>query len=140
MEPRNLVFEDIQLGDSVSFEKTWSERDMEAYIALSGDAGLIHSDDAYARTTQFGKKIVHGMLVGSSCSAFVGMYLPGGRNHCLKMVLVFKKPVYSGDHLTVTGTIVAKSVATRMLDVDIKITRDDDVVLTCLATVQMRMH
>ena len=56
-----------------------------------------------------GDKIVYGMVQASFLSTLVGVYLPG--KYCLFETvdaLYFKKPVYIGDVLTVSGKVIGK--------------------------------
>ena len=53
------------------------------YAESSGDLNPIHLDSAYATTTQFGKRIAHGMLIISFVSDF--MY----KNFREKWIIVF---------------------------------------------------
>jgi 3-hydroxybutyryl-CoA dehydratase len=94
-------------------------------------------DNTYASTTQFGKRLVHGMLVGSLCSQLVGMYIPGRKCLYLKQQLVFKQPVFIGDTVVATGIVVSKSKSTRMLTISIKIRKNDSIVLEGEALVQV---
>lgn len=123
MKARDLHLEDIAVGDTASFERTIRESDIAAFAQLSGDHNPLHTDVAYAAGTSFGRPIVHGMLLGALCSTLVGMYMPGKRCLYLGQSLRFKKPVYAGDTVTVTGTVQAKSAVTRVLSIAVSICR-----------------
>lgn len=137
MEARDLRLEDIAVGDTASFERTIQESDTAVFIQLSGDHNPLHTDAAYAEQTSFGRPIVHGMLLGALCSTLVGMYLPGKRCLYLSQSLRFKKPVYAGDTITVTGTVQSKSVATRVLTIGISLCRGVEEVVAGEAQVQV---
>jgi len=125
MEPADLSFEDIIVGQHASFERTFTEADVRLFAQLSGDENPLHLDKAYAARTRFKKPLVHGMLVGSLCSALVGMYLPGRRCLYLRQTLSFKHPIFIGETLLVTGTVTKKITSTRMLSLAISITCGD---------------
>ncbi len=137
MIPADLSFEDIAVGMSTSFSRTISTEDVESFAKLSGDYNPLHIDDAYAKTTKFGKRVVHGMLLGALCSQLVGMHLPGKRCLYLQQTLSFKKPVFVGDMVSVQGVVEAKSPATKVLDIAISIMRDTEEVASGLAKVQV---
>lgn len=137
MEARDLVMEDIHIGDSSSFDRLWTEEDVNTFAKLSGDMNPLHMEDEYAQTTQFGGRLVHGMLVASLCSTLVGMYIPGKRCLYLSQTLSFKKPVFIGDTVTVTGVVVAKSVATKILSLAISIRKGEEEVVEGEARVQV---
>jgi acyl dehydratase len=58
-------------------QRTFAAEDVAAFAAISGDFSPLHMDDEYARGTEFGGRVVHGLLVGSLFSQLVGMHLPG---------------------------------------------------------------
>jgi acyl dehydratase len=134
---RDLSIDQIHVGDSASFERSFSESDVAQFASLSGDSNPLHTDSEYASTTHFKEKIVHGMLVGSLCSALVGMYLPGRRCLYLTQTLSFKKPVYIGDNLLITGVVKSVSISTKVLHITITITNKGVEVLSGVAVVQV---
>ena len=115
------TFDSLQVGETASFERTVSESDFDAFAELSGDYNPLHMDERYATETPFGSRILHGMFLGSMVSRLVGMHLPGKRALLLKESLEFKKPVRAGDVITVSGTLVSKSEATRIIGIDVYI-------------------
>ena len=53
-----------EVGDALpELEKTTSQEQVQAYAEAASDFNPIHIDDEYARTTQFGRRICHGMLI-----------------------------------------------------------------------------
>jgi len=66
-----------QKGAGASITKKISAEDVETFANLTGDKNPVHLDEAYARSTRFGKRIAHGMLGASLISTVLGMYLPG---------------------------------------------------------------
>lgn len=137
MDARDFAFEDVAAGDTASFSRAVSAEDVRVFAQISGDMNPLHMDPVYAETTSFKRPVVHGMLLGSFCSALVGMYLPGRRCLYLSQTLAFKKPVYVGDVLIVRGIVTAKSVSTRILTITISIARGVEEVVTGVATVQV---
>jgi 3-hydroxybutyryl-CoA dehydratase len=137
MGMRSLTFAEITVGDTFSFEKSWSKEDVLRFSKLSGDENPLHVDESYAATTSFGKCLVHGMLVASSCSELVGMYLPGKYCLFLKQIVSFKHPVFIDDALQVKGTVIFKSEATNIIRISILITKNTVTVLEGESMVQL---
>jgi len=135
--PKDLTLNMIKVGDTASFERAFSDDDVRTFARLSGDENPLHLDDTYAKTTKFGRRIVHGMLLGGLCSALVGMYLPGKRCLYLGQTLTFKKPVFIGDLVTVSGTVVSISASTRIVEIEISMRTKDGEVASGTATVQV---
>lgn len=134
---RDAAFEELALGDQACFGRQWSDADVAAFARLSGDFHPLHVDEAFARDSLFERRIVHGMLVGSLCSTLIGMHLPGKRGLFLEQSLKFLLPVFIGDTVKITGTIVERDERTQVLAIAILITRDAAPVLEGLARVQV---
>ena len=137
MKSEDRTFEEISVGSTAEFERTFSERDVAAFAKLSGDNNPLHMDESYAKTTPFRGRVVHGMLVASLTSTLLGMHLPGRRCLYLGEKLSFKKPVFIEDRLTIQGEVIHKSVSMRTLTIAITIRRDDEVVVSGEALAQV---
>ena len=74
---KELMYDDIQIGDTDSFTKTISEYDIVQFARLTGDFNPVHLDSEYAKQTPFKERIAHGILSGSIISTVLGMRLPG---------------------------------------------------------------
>ncbi|MFA5006749.1 MAG: MaoC family dehydratase [Candidatus Izemoplasmatales bacterium] len=99
------TIETLRVGDTASLSKSFTEADVAGFAAVSGDHNPAHMDEAYAKDTVFGARIVHGMLVGSLFSAILGTELPGLGSIYTHQTLKFTKPVYLGDAVTATVTV-----------------------------------
>lgn len=97
----------IQIGDSASRTQVIRAEDVDLFARLSGDTNPIHLDDAYAATTQFGRRIAHGMLSVSVISAILGNDMPGQGTVYLGQDVKFKAPVYVGDTITASVECIA---------------------------------
>ena len=93
--------EDLSVGDMAERTLVISEADVLGFAAVSGDRNPVHLDEAYAETTPFRGRIVHGMLSAAYISALLGTELPGPGAIYLSQTLNFKRPVRIGDTLTV---------------------------------------
>lgn len=113
--------EDIRVGMAESFSVTVTGAMLEGFHALSGDSNPLHTDDEYARARGFQSRVVFGMLCASLFSTLAGVYLPGERCLLHELQTKFKKPVFVGDTLTVSGTVSEKSEALRRITVKARI-------------------
>ena len=58
-----LFFEDFEIGQEfTSAARTITETDVVMFAALTGDYNSLHTDVEYAKTTQFGQRLAHGLL------------------------------------------------------------------------------
>lgn len=104
----NIVYEDLQIGQTASQIRTLTNTDIQAFATVSGDVNPAHLDAEYAAQTLFHGVIAHGMWGGALISTILGTRLPGPGTIYLEQNLHFVKPVRIGDTLTVSATVVAK--------------------------------
>lgn len=97
-----MRIDDFYVGQSASLKKTFDSDEVALFAALSLDKNPIHLDEGYAEKSMFGRRIVHGFLVGSLISAVFGTKLPGEGAIYLHQEMNFRKPVYHGDEITAT--------------------------------------
>ena len=108
MQISNLVFDEISVGDTATYSRLITHREVEVFAAVSGDHNPLHLDPDYAATTDFGECIAHGMLTGALISATIAMQLPGPGAVYLGQSIQFRAPVFLGDTLTVELTVTDK--------------------------------
>lgn len=75
------------------------------FADLSGDHNPLHLDEDYAASTQFGKRIAHGMITGAFISGVLGDELSVRRIVYLGQTMKFRAPVFIGDSVTVNATV-----------------------------------
>lgn len=118
----NTPYEVLEVGQTASYSKTVSERDIQLFAEVSGDHNPVHLDAEYAATTMFKQRIAHGMFSGALISAAVACELPGPGTIYLGQQMRFTAPVKLGDTLTVRLEILEKlpkfrvRVATRVFN------------------------
>ncbi len=97
-----MRIEDFYIGQSASLTKRFGSEEVNAFAELSSDKNSIHLDEDYAEHSIFGRRIVHGFLVGSLISAVFGTKLPGEGAIYLRQEMNFRKPVFHGNIITAT--------------------------------------
>ena len=97
--------EELQIGQSDTYERIVTEKDIEDFAKISGDNNPVHLDEDFAKTTIFRGRIAHGMLAASFISTTVGTKLPGYGAIYISQNLKFKGPVRIGDKVITTATI-----------------------------------
>ena len=117
--------EEIEVGQKRKFSVKITESLVNEFAKISGDYNPLHTDEQYAKSTKFGKRVCHGMLLGSFFSKMVGMYLPGKNALYFSQTLNFKLPCFINDEVTVEGEILEKSLASRMLTIKTTIYNQD---------------
>lgn len=101
----------FEIGDSCKFTKTISESDVYMFAGITGDFSQMHMNEAFMNTTKYKTRIVHGVLtfaLGSTASTLIQTQakaeIPSVSYGYDR--LRFVKPVYFGDTVTATYTII----------------------------------
>lgn len=131
---REYTFDEIEVGLTESFTAKITTEMEDMFRAITGDENPLHKDDDYAKEVSGGKYESHvafGMLTASLYSTIAGMYLPGKYSliHSLERV-DFKKPVFVGDELTVTGTVKEKQDDLHLIILDVVIRNQNNKVVS----------
>ena len=90
---------EIQIGMTESSSHIITNQDIILFAKISGDKNPVHLDDKFAATTQFKKRIAHGLMSSSYFSALFGTRLPGRGCVYVSQNLNFKRPVYINDEV-----------------------------------------
>ena len=125
----DLTFEQIEIGLCKEFHVDITQSMVDDFAKISGDFNPIHMNEEFAKSTKFGGKIVHGMLLASFLSRMVGMYLPGKYALYASQTLEFDKPCFIGDKITISSTVKDKSESTKIIKIESTITNNKNEVL-----------
>ncbi len=96
----------MNIGDQLPrIERLIDQDQVERYAKASGDFNPVHIDHEFAKSSQFGRTIAHGMMIAASVSeimttSFRMDWLRSGR-----LKLRFRAPVYPGDAIVARGEI-----------------------------------
>lgn len=61
--PQGRYFEEFEVGQQIRTPaRTVTEADIVAFAGLSGDFNSIHTDEVFARSSAFGRRVAHGLL------------------------------------------------------------------------------
>ena len=101
-----MKFKKINLGDSFETMEKITNSMINDFAKLSGDKNPIHLNDDYAKKTPFGKRVAHGMLIGSLISKVLGMDYPGNGTIYLSQELKFISPVYIDDVIKIIVEVI----------------------------------
>jgi len=115
-------FEEIKVNDQAKLEHLLTQEDVKAFASLTGDFNPLHLDQEFAKKTLFQKPVVHGMLSAGFISTMIGMLLPGGGALWMSQTLEFLRPAFVGDKISIVAKVKQKSIATRILVLNITIT------------------
>ncbi|MHA1731083.1 MAG: MaoC family dehydratase [Promethearchaeota archaeon] len=127
-------YEEINVGDKASHTKTVTEADVVLFAGISGDFNPLHVNEEFAKTTMFGKRLVHGCFSSALISAVLGMKLPGPGALYVSQTVNFRKPTFIGDTLTAVAEVVEKFTkkegTLKFLKIKTDVVNQDGVVVT----------
>ena len=120
---RNHSFDELDVGDSASLERTLSTQDLRLFAALSGAAvadGAGAGAGAGAGTVAGADDddtalIAHGMWGSMLLASVLGTRLPGPGTTLVGQTLRFLAPLAAGDRLTVRVEVLAKQAEQRQV-------------------------
>lgn len=115
------AFEQCAVGQRYVFRRTFTEGDVSSFVGVTWDLNPFHSDEAFARASGFGRRIVPGLLTGSMLTHIGGMW----GFLATEMRFEFVAPVYIGDTVTCEVTVVEKDEARRRVTCVVRCTNQD---------------
>lgn len=125
------------INDSVTESFSFTQDEVIQFARLSGDKNPLHLDTEYAKTTIFGKPIIHGFLGGSVFSKILASNFWGEGTIYLQQDMKFLKPMYVGELYNATLTINDIKVEKNIAFISTQITTTaDDLVITGAATIK----
>jgi 3-hydroxybutyryl-CoA dehydratase len=116
-----LKISTINIGDTFSESRTIGDAEVRAFAQLSGDKNRIHLDDAYAKSTRFGGRIVHGAFLIACLSKVLGMDFPGEGAIFLSQEIHFLKPVHVGDEIRLDLKVTELDLEHRIVSIQCQI-------------------
>lgn len=129
----------INVSDYAENKHMINSQIIEKYAETVGDKNPVHLDDVFAAKTPFKKRIAHGMLIAGYISEAIGMELPGPGCIYAKQELLFTKPVYIGDEITVRIEVVGKNEEKNRVELStICYNQDEEIVIKGTAVVLPR--
>jgi 3-hydroxybutyryl-CoA dehydratase len=114
-------------------QKIFTKADVELYAKLTGDYNPVHFDEEFAKTTIFGKPIVHGPLVLTFVTTLFATDLPGPGTVYLAHDVKYMKPVYIDDVITAVLEVKEITEKNHILVSTTCTNQHNEIVLTGLA-------
>jgi len=139
-EPRAIAAADLKTGLQAEFERDVTAEDVIAFAGLSRDWNPLHSDEAYARQTNYGGRIVHGAFQVALASAMAGMYLPGREVLVGAFQCRFPAPLRYPSRVRVHGEITAWLPQPASGNLRVRIVELGSLTLTAEVQVSFTLH
>ena len=104
-------FDDFKVGDRFeSPSKTLTDAHFMFFAGMTGDAHPIHYDDEYAKTTRYGRRLAHGLMLTSMTAVGASTLSPLIEDSIvafLEQTTRFRAPVFVGDTIKPEHEVVA---------------------------------
>lgn len=114
--------EHVDIGFQKDISVQITDKMVRMFAELSGDHNPIHLDDEYAKTTKFGRRIAHGMIVGALISRSLNESLGSGGIY-LGQNIKFVNPVFIDDTVTIHIKVVALRKEKGICSVETNVTK-----------------
>ena len=133
---KGKTINEMSIGQVAYFQKTITETDVYLYAGITGDINPAHINQVEAENSMFKARIAHGMLTAGLVSAVLGVQLPGPGTIYLGQEMKFTAPVYFGDTIKATLTVLELNIEKNKAILETICTNQDGkVVLKGMATV-----
>ena len=93
------TYASIHIGEKESVTKMITDQVIRTFADVSDDRNPLHLDEEFAKTSQFGRRIAHGMISAGLLSAAQTKYFGDGAVY-VSQTMNFRKPVFVDDTLT----------------------------------------
>jgi len=118
---KQILFEEIQVGQKASFSRKISKSDIETFANLTGDFNPLHIDSSFAAEFGYPSPVAHGMLSASFISTLIGTLLPGPGSLWIGLSLEFVSPVFAGETIEIEGEVKQKSIVARLIVLETRV-------------------
>ncbi|GAB4528172.1 MAG: MaoC/PaaZ C-terminal domain-containing protein [Anaerolineae bacterium] len=108
MNTRGMYFEEFEVGmEMTSVGRTITETDVVNFAGLSGDYTQLHTDEEHAKSSLFGKRVAHGVLVLSIATGLAVRlgFIEGTALAFRELTWKFSQPVFFGDTIRVRARV-----------------------------------
>ncbi len=101
-----VTIDRMRVGDGHRKTVTMTEEMMISFTRSLGDYDSFHQDPEMAKDSYFGRIVAPGMLTASLIGFVLGTEYPGLGTIYVSQELKFVKPVYAGDRLTISVSVL----------------------------------
>jgi acyl dehydratase len=100
------------VGQTFTFRRTFTDGDVALFCGVTGDYNPYHQDAAFAKESFYGRLTIPGLLTGSMLTHIGGLlgFL------ATEMSFEYVAPVYVGDTITCTVTVLEKDEPRRRVE------------------------
>jgi acyl dehydratase len=116
----------LTVGQQATRSRTLRAEDVRKYAEITGDHNPLHFDESFAAQTKFGRLVVQGGLTTGLLHALVAMDMPGPGTVFLEQKWKFTAPVFIGDTITATATILSIHPTKPVTQLQVRVARENN--------------
>src|SRR5215213_298111 len=117
------AFDEMRVGQTFTFRRTFTAGDVALFCGVTGNYNPYHQDESFAEKSPYGRLTIPGLLTGSMLTHIGGLmgFL------ATEMSFEYLGPVFVGDTITCTVTIVEKDEEQRRVEASAEFVKGDGV-------------
>ena len=116
---------ELEVGQTASRTLTVTSEHVRLYTEITGDRNPLHYDEEFVAGTKFGRLVVQGGITTGILHALVAQDMPGPGTVFLSQDWKFTAPVFIGDTITATATVLHVHDTKPVCRMGIEIARTD---------------
>lgn len=95
----------IKIGDEFKHKFSYTQEEVDLFAKVSGDTNPLHIDEDYAKSSIFGKRIMHGYLGACVFTKIFGTLLHADGHIYMSQSFSFRAPMYAGEEYEAVVTV-----------------------------------
>ena len=115
----------LSVGQNATRSITLTADHVKKFAELSGDYNPLHFDESFVSETKFKRLVVQGGLTTGLLHALVAMDMPGPGSVFLSQNWKFTSPVFIGDTITASATVMSVHETKPVTQLQIKVSRQN---------------
>lgn len=116
---------ELEVGQTATRSMTVTPEKIGMYAEITGDRNPLHFDEAFARSTPFGRLVAHGGITTGILHALVAEDMPGPGTVFLSQDWKFTAPVFAEDEITATAEVLSVHESKPVCHLAVRVTRRD---------------
>ena len=115
----------LSVGQTATRSMTVTPEKIRMYAEITGDRNPLHFDEAFARSTPFGRLVAHGGITTGILHALVAEDMPGPGTVFLSQDWKFTAPVFAEDEITATAEVLSVHDSKPVCRIAVRVERAD---------------
>lgn len=120
---------DINIGQEIKKSIEITQELHYNFLKLTGDNSPIHTDQEFARKSNYKAPIGYAFLITALLSRIYGKEFPGGSELCLSQNCEFRSVYYVGDILFFNIKVIQKNISFKLITLDVNVENQNKIII-----------